>query len=56
MQEDHFEEMWEAFIQNVHRDAHLKKGVEVVNLIGGVDKFKELMHNAYRGVKEYKVD
>ena len=52
MQDDHFEKMWAAFIENVHQNAHLKKGVKVVNLIGGVDKFKELMHNAYQRVKE----
>jgi len=36
------EELWDNFIEEVHKDAGLLDNLDVVNLIGGVKKFRKL--------------
>lgn len=46
------EEMWDAFIKAVCADSKLADDLEVVNLIGGVKKFRKLFLNAVREENE----
>lgn len=40
------EEMWDDFIKAVHADCKLADDLEVVNLIGGVKKYRKLFLKA----------
>lgn len=46
------EEMWDAFIEAIHKDLKLDKETQVVSLIGGVKNFRKLFLKAAKEVND----
>lgn len=45
------EELWDSFIESVHKDARLSDDLGVVNLIGGVKKYRKLFLDSVKETK-----